>query len=315
MSDHGFGQLLLQSRKALGLSQAETADMAGLSIPSVRSAERSGGTIRTYLRLAACIGHSLRIAEARSSDQCYSALVAARRRKGLTQREAAEASGLSLPTIVNLEKRFAGRLVNLQCYVDLLDLQPRLVVQRKSRTQRATTRRRLTPKTNTPQMDIVQTPRPLARAIVEHFSFEGPYLDPCRGQGSFYDAFPANAERHWCEILEGKNFLEWTTPVSVCMSNPPWSKFRLFLVQAMSIADDIVFVCNWNHLSTKARHTDIRTSGFGLRAFVMIPEPRGDWPRAGFQPGVVHIQRAWTGPMEFIDRTETWQHTVSEDET
>ena len=43
------------------------------------------------------------------------------------------------------------------------------------------------PPKNTPEKDIVMTPEWLAIEIIDHFSPSGIILDPCRGEGAFYD--------------------------------------------------------------------------------------------------------------------------------
>ena len=45
------------------------------------------------------------------------------------------------------------------------------------------------PPKNTPEKDIVMTPEWLAIEIIDHFSPSGIILDPCRGEGAFYDNF------------------------------------------------------------------------------------------------------------------------------
>ena len=80
------------------------------------------------------------------------------------------------------------------------------------------------PAHNTPDKDIVMTPHKLAREIIEYYKPTGRVLDPCRGEGAFYENFPEDTERDWCELAEGRDFLSYEKQVDWIITNPPWSK-------------------------------------------------------------------------------------------
>ena len=65
----------------------------------------------------------------------------------------------------------------------------------------------LNPNKNTPDKDLVYTPESLAITIINYFKPTGLVLDPSRGDGAFYNNF--DTERDWCELAEGKDFLEY----------------------------------------------------------------------------------------------------------
>ncbi|MDA8412999.1 MAG: hypothetical protein M0023_04335 [Desulfobacteraceae bacterium] len=73
------------------------------------------------------------------------------------------------------------------------------------------------------QTDIVFTPADVARDVVAHFAPSGRILDPCKGDGAFFDHLPSGAE--FCELKDGKDFFHWTEPVDWIVSNPPYSIF------------------------------------------------------------------------------------------
>ena len=52
------------------------------------------------------------------------------------------------------------------------------------------------------------TPEYLAKEIIEHFNPTGRILDPCRGEGAFYDNYP-EGDHDWCELGEGRDFLQY----------------------------------------------------------------------------------------------------------
>jgi hypothetical protein len=154
----------------------------------------------------------------------------------------------------------------------------------------------LNPNKNTPDKDIVYTPRELAREIIEHYNPTGVILDPCKGDGAFSDQIK---DCLWCELELGSDFLDWTTPVDWIISNPPWSKMREFLSHGMEVADNIVYLTSINHYTTKRRIKDMRDAGFAIKEFYCIPTPKV-FPQSGFQLAAVHTQRGYTGGISMI---------------
>ena len=130
-------------------------------------------------------------------------------------------------------------------------------------------------------------------------------LDPCRGEGAFYDQFPPHPymhqKQHWCELSEGRDFLaidksdgwhyDWI------VSNPPWSRFRAFNKRAMAISDNVVWLCTVNHFWLKARLRDMDEAGFGIKEIALVDTPPLPWPQSGFQLAAVYIKRDHSGPV------------------
>jgi len=50
--------------------------------------------------------------------------------------------------------------------------------------------------------DVWMTPPPIAADIVNRFKPTGRILDPCRGDGAFWNVMPG---AEWCEAREGRN--------------------------------------------------------------------------------------------------------------
>lgn len=153
------------------------------------------------------------------------------------------------------------------------------------------------PKKNTPDKDIVMTPEWLAKDIISHYNPTGTILDPCRGQGAFYNNYPT-PNKDWCELAEGRDFLTYTRKVDWIVTNPPWSKMREFLVHGMEIASNVVYLTTINHYTTKRRIRDIRELGFGMKEIYCVPTPAKPFPQLGFQLAAVHIQKDYTGKIE-----------------
>ena len=87
--------------------------------------------------------------------------------------------------------------------------------------------------------DVVYTPREIARQMIAFYTGNlvrefGPevggisqikhdvVLDPCRGDGSFYDQYPDYCTKDWCEITDGRDFFDWDKRVDWIITNPPF---------------------------------------------------------------------------------------------
>lgn len=148
--------------------------------------------------------------------------------------------------------------------------------------------------------DEVQTPLPLAQMLVGHFRPRGRVLEPCRGEGNIFRYLPSGSFA--CEINEGSDFLAWNEKVDWIITNPPWSRVREFLLHAMSVSDNIVFLMTVNHAWTRARVRDVRDCGFGMKEICLVDMP-ATFPQSGFQLGAMYWQRGWTGPLTVTDFT------------
>lgn len=156
---------------------------------------------------------------------------------------------------------------------------------------------RLQPDANYKSNDIVFTPRPLAKRIIKHFDIQGSVLDPCMGNGAFFDQLPDSCEKYWCEISKGADFYGFDKHVDWCISNPPYSIFRNFLIHSMQISDNIVYLITVNHIWTKAHIKDIRKFGFGIREIFCVNSP-SNFPPSGFQYGAIHFKRGYSGDIK-----------------
>lgn len=150
------------------------------------------------------------------------------------------------------------------------------------------------PPSNTPDKDVVMTPEWLAIDIISHFRPQGVILDPCKGEGAFYNNFDTDL-KEWCEISEGIDFFSYSKKVNWIITNPPWSKMQKFLVHSMEISDNIVFLTTINHYTTKKRIRDMMEMGFGIAEIYCVPTPKKPWPQLGFQLAAVHTRRGHKG--------------------
>lgn len=88
--------------------------------------------------------------------------------------------------------------------------------------------------------DVVYTPAELARDMVAWFQPEEVILDPCMGDGVFYNLLPEGAQ--WCEIEKGRDFYAWTDKVNWIIGNPPYSNLLAWIRHSFTVADDIVYL-------------------------------------------------------------------------
>lgn len=145
--------------------------------------------------------------------------------------------------------------------------------------------------------DVVRTPVYLVEDMISHFRPRGVVLDPCRGDGVFFDRLSEG--REWCEITQGRDFLEWNTPVDWVFGNPPYSQYAKWIYHAMKIAVDIVYLmpCDKPFISYKTLRV-MRKWGHVRHMRIYGPGNKFGFP-IGFAIGAVHFQRLWFGPMDF----------------
>lgn len=152
--------------------------------------------------------------------------------------------------------------------------------------------------------DVVMTPEPLARELVEALNPYGVVLEPCAGDGAFVravtDYMGDDADVVACEIALGRDFFAWSTPVDWVITNPPWSQFAKFLSHSLRLANNVAMLVTVNHWFTKARVRNVLNGGFGYRRLILVDWPE-QFPPSGFQLGMMHVQRGYRGPMDVID--------------
>jgi len=47
-------------------------------------------------------------------------------------------------------------------------------------------------------------------------------LEPCKGEGAFFDHLPPQVVKEWCEIRQGRDFFQFNDPVDTVITNPPY---------------------------------------------------------------------------------------------
>lgn len=147
--------------------------------------------------------------------------------------------------------------------------------------------------------DIVYTSPQFAQKIVSYFNPQGTCLEPCKGDGAFYNVLPQ--PKLYCELQEGKDFLEFNQEVDWIITNPPWSSkaYRAVANHAFKLADNVVFLIRFhNAFGTFARHRDYLEHNHSLKEIILCK-----WQEAfdeskvpeGFALAIVHWQKNYSG--------------------
>jgi hypothetical protein len=96
--------------------------------------------------------------------------------------------------------------------------------------------------TNNHPNDKVMTPLKVAKEIINLFEIKGVILDAFMGDGAFYNQYPTNCIKDWCEIDKGKDFFDYHNKVDWIITNPPYSILEKVLEHSFKIADNIVYL-------------------------------------------------------------------------
>lgn len=145
--------------------------------------------------------------------------------------------------------------------------------------------------------DKVYTPANIAKHIIDSFSISGKVLDPFKGKGAFFDNFPENVEKDWCELDEGKDFFQYNEMVDWIVSNPPYSIFNDVLEHSFKLSDNIVYLIPINKLTSSfTRIKKLKEWGGIPKIILMSPKEIG-FP-FGFAVGAVYFKKGYKGYTE-----------------
>jgi hypothetical protein len=94
-------------------------------------------------------------------------------------------------------------------------------------------------------------------------------LDPCRGEGAFFDLFPPFVKREWCEVTENKDFFDYIKHVDCIVGNPPFSIWNKWLKHTMTLTDKFCYLFSFMNF-TPTRLNEIHEKGFKLTQFHLV---------------------------------------------
>ena len=154
-------------------------------------------------------------------------------------------------------------------------------------------------KTDKPN-DNIYTPRKISKQIIDLYDIKGKILDPFRGDGSFYDQYPENIEKDWCEIDNDKNFFDYKDKVDWIISNPPYSMFKEILAHSFTIADNVVYLVPLSKVvSSMGAIRKILAYG-NIKSIHIITASKCGFP-FGFPACAIHMKKGYKGKTEFLE--------------
>lgn len=142
--------------------------------------------------------------------------------------------------------------------------------------------------------DKIMTPRNIAKQIIDLFEIKGKCLDAFMGDGSFYEQYPKNIEKDWCEIDKGRNFFDYNEKVDWIITNPPYSIFDEVLAHSFEIAENIVYLVPFSKIvSSMSRIRKILNYG-NIKAIYIISASKCGFP-FGFPCCAVYFKKNYRG--------------------
>jgi len=129
---------------------------------------------------------------------------------------------------------------------------------------------------------IVMTKPDMAKHLISQISFiDGDkVMEPCKGDGAFYDNLPNNVEKLWCEINEGKDYMEFNGKVDITLSNPPFVPRKLFwsfMQKSMETTNrEIYWLVNMSSLNvfTPKRLQEMKEKNWFIQSFHVVSDKR-----------------------------------------
>jgi len=141
--------------------------------------------------------------------------------------------------------------------------------------------------------DVVYTQEYIASDIISWVKPEGVCLDPCMGDGAFYNHLPKG--RLWCELEKGRNFFEYANSVDWVIGNPPYSIFEQFLSHSFNLAHDVVFLVPTNKVFQRKKIMEMIKEYGGIKGMRIYGSGTTIGFPFGFSVGAFHFAKNYKG--------------------
>jgi len=141
--------------------------------------------------------------------------------------------------------------------------------------------------------DIVFTPENIAKDIISWLNPSGLCLDPCKGDGAFYDNMPIGSQ--YCEINEGSDFLKYQNKVNWIIGNPPYSIFEEFLQHSFLLADNVAYLVPTNKIFQRQLIMDRIMKWGGIKGMLIYGSGQLLEFPFGFSVGLFHFKKNYSG--------------------
>lgn len=152
---------------------------------------------------------------------------------------------------------------------------------------------------NTPRKQDITlhyTPVELAKKLLTRVSLDDgdTLLEPFKGDGAFYDNFPADHVKDWYEIQEGKDFFTCNDMYDVIITNPP------FRIETPTGRKNAFIPCLEKAFSVSRKRVCMLYNHKCFNA--MTPKRLHKWRNMGWSITDVHIcnVKKWFGRYYFV---------------
>lgn len=155
--------------------------------------------------------------------------------------------------------------------------------------------------------DIFYTPLELAEYLISTVEIQEDHslCDPFKGKGAFFNQFPADNEKEWFEILEGRDFLLNQRCFDWMISNPPFS-FTSLILELSCLYSKIGFAYILpTYQMSYVRLKKIESHGFYLNKIVYFNNPK-EW-KIGFQMAFFIFTRKRSESIKLKDQSDSIQ--------
>jgi hypothetical protein len=142
--------------------------------------------------------------------------------------------------------------------------------------------------------DDRQTPIEYCKFLINYFEPSGTILEPFKGNGNFYNIYPKNCKKEWCEIKKGKDFFDFNEKVDWIITNPPFILITKTLEHCVEIADNFVLIFSYHYMGSKYRFRLLKENDFWIKDILLIPTPK-EWGTWGIQMAVYHFKKNYSG--------------------
>ena len=146
--------------------------------------------------------------------------------------------------------------------------------------------------------DIVYTPDLVAKEIIQWLEPKGLCLDPCSGDGAFYNQFPN--DKDFCEIFEDKDFLLYNKKVDWVIGNPPYSIFEQFLQKGFEISKNVSYLVPTNKVFQRQIIMKMINRYGGIKSMIVYGSGNLIGFQFGFSVGNFYFKKGYKGSTEII---------------
>ena len=94
------------------------------------------------------------------------------------------------------------------------------------------------------------------------------WYDPFKNDGSYYNQYP-NENKVWTEILDGRDFFDFTGNIDIICSNPPYSFIDTILHKCIELKPRVISLLIGQGNLTAKRMELLEKHGYGLKKIHM----------------------------------------------